>query len=113
MVTRTHPEGSHTRFVGHSTEIAVLATALDSASAGRGGVALLAGEPGIGKTRLADELSAHATQQGALVLWGAVMRVRAHLPSGHGSRSFAPMCRRVTSLTCARRFGLALRISLL
>jgi DNA-binding CsgD family transcriptional regulator len=33
-------------------------------------VVLLAGEPGIGKTRLAEELAAQATARGALVLWG-------------------------------------------
>jgi eukaryotic-like serine/threonine-protein kinase len=59
-----------TPFVGCAGELAVLAADLDAAVAGRGRVVLLAGEPGIGKTRLAEELAARATARGALVLWG-------------------------------------------
>lgn len=57
-------------FIGRQPEMDVLAVALDSALAGRGQVAMLAGEPGIGKTRLANELTLLATEQGATVLWG-------------------------------------------
>jgi hypothetical protein len=31
---------------------------------------MVAGEPGIGKTRIAQELARHAEEHGALVLWG-------------------------------------------
>ncbi len=44
--------------------------ALDAASAGRGGAALLVGEAGIGKSRLARELSAAARGAGMVVLTG-------------------------------------------
>jgi DNA-binding CsgD family transcriptional regulator/tetratricopeptide (TPR) repeat protein len=47
-------------FVGRASELRQLEQALDDARAGRGGTALLAGEPGIGKTRLATELAARA-----------------------------------------------------
>jgi DNA-binding CsgD family transcriptional regulator len=57
-------------FVGREAELAALTADLDAALGGRGGVALVAGEPGIGKTRLAEELAAQATARGALVLWG-------------------------------------------
>ena len=57
-------------FVGRERELAELAGGLDDAFAGRGRLFLLAGEPGIGKSRLADELSAHATVRGAQVLVG-------------------------------------------
>jgi DNA-binding CsgD family transcriptional regulator len=57
-------------FVGREAELAALTADLDAALAGRGGVVLLAGEPGIGKTRLAEELAAQASARGALVLWG-------------------------------------------
>ena len=59
-----------TPFVGRTGELAALTTDLDAAVGGRGGVVLLAGEPGIGKTRLAEELAARAMARGAVVLWG-------------------------------------------
>ncbi|HKF28564.1 MAG TPA: AAA family ATPase, partial [Candidatus Binataceae bacterium] len=39
-------------------------------SAGRGRIFLLSGEPGIGKTRLAEEMSNEASSRGMRVLWG-------------------------------------------
>jgi hypothetical protein len=59
-----------TPFVGREGELAALAADLAGALAGAGGVVLLAGEPGIGKTRLAEELAAQASARGALVPWG-------------------------------------------
>ena len=44
--------------------------ALDQALTANGRVVLISGEPGIGKTRLAEELAAHAAERGALVAWG-------------------------------------------
>jgi DNA-binding SARP family transcriptional activator len=57
-------------FVGRERELAALSGGLDDAFAGRGRLFLLAGEPGIGKSRLAEELVAHATARGARVLIG-------------------------------------------
>ena len=59
-----------TPFVGRAGELAALTADLDAAVGGRGGVVLVAGEPGIGKTRLAEELAARASGRGAVVLWG-------------------------------------------
>ena len=50
--------------------MAVLNEALDDAMSGHGRLAMLAGEPGIGKTRTAQELASYAEAQGARVLWG-------------------------------------------
>jgi DNA-binding SARP family transcriptional activator len=57
-------------FVGRERELAELVGGIDDAFAGRGRLFLLVGEPGIGKSRLAEELSAHATARGARVLVG-------------------------------------------
>jgi DNA-binding SARP family transcriptional activator/tetratricopeptide (TPR) repeat protein len=57
-------------FVGRDRELRVLDEALEDALAGRGHVILLAGEPGIGKSRLAAELSSDAHARGAKVLVG-------------------------------------------
>jgi ATP/maltotriose-dependent transcriptional regulator MalT len=57
-------------FVGRREEQRRLEAALAEASAGSGRVVLLAGEPGIGKTRMAQELAAHAEGRGMRVLWG-------------------------------------------
>lgn len=46
--------------VGRSTELDALSSALDDARLGRTNVALIGGEAGIGKTRLVEELLAHA-----------------------------------------------------
>src|SRR5437867_2153995 len=56
--------------VGRDRELAELRAGLEEAFRGRGRLALLVGEPGIGKTRLADELAAHAADLGARVVFG-------------------------------------------
>ena len=50
--------------------MAMLTAALDRALSGQGQVVMLAGEPGIGKTRLAQELVSRAESLGAQVLLG-------------------------------------------
>jgi DNA-binding SARP family transcriptional activator len=56
--------------VGRQQPLSVGLAALDSAAAGRGGLLWLAGEPGIGKTRLAQEVAAAAAGRGFAVGWG-------------------------------------------
>ena len=58
-------------FVGRQREMAELRAALEDAMAGRGQMVMLAGELGIGKTRLAQELASRAESFGAQVLWGS------------------------------------------
>ena len=79
-------------FVGRDRELAELVAALDAAFAGSGRLVLLAGEPGIGKSRLADALMEEARSRGASVVagrsweaggapayWPWIQALRAHL----------------------------------
>lgn len=57
-------------FVGRQREMDALKAALEDALSGRGRLTMLVGEPGIGKTRTAEELASYAESRGAQVLWG-------------------------------------------
>jgi hypothetical protein len=58
--------------VERASELDLLSAAAAAAREGRGAVITIAGEPGIGKTRLADEASYQARAAGMLVAWGRV-----------------------------------------
>ena len=58
------------RFVGRAAELAELQAALRDAAERRPSLALVGGESGVGKSRLADELKRHARESGARVLSG-------------------------------------------
>ena len=57
-------------FVGRQREMGELKASLEEALAGHGRLAMLVGEPGIGKTRTALELATYAGLRQAQVLWG-------------------------------------------
>ncbi|WP_374024430.1 BTAD domain-containing putative transcriptional regulator [Mycobacterium sp. HNNTM2301] len=57
-------------FVGRGPELAGLVSAWQTATAGGTHLVLIAGEPGVGKTRLAGEWSQQAYQLEAIVLYG-------------------------------------------
>ena len=67
-------EGSDHRraaaLVGRDREVAQGLALLDDAAADAGNLLLISGEPGIGKSRLADELARHARDRGFQVAWG-------------------------------------------
>jgi predicted ATPase len=79
--------------------MALLRAALEDACAGQGNVVLLAGEPGIGKTRTAEELGLQAAQRGAQVLWGRCYE-------GSGAPAFWPWVQ-TNAITAFHRGGSA------
>jgi class 3 adenylate cyclase len=68
------------QFVGRRQEMEQLKASLESALSGQGTLAMLAGEPGIGKTRLAEEFAVYASLRGAQVLTGRCFEGEVTLP---------------------------------
>jgi DNA-binding SARP family transcriptional activator len=69
------PEGDNVSpgersFVGREGELATFVEGLERALAGEASLFLVAGEPGIGKSRLVDEIASRARKRGAKVVWG-------------------------------------------
>ena len=81
-------------FVGREREMTELKASLGDAFSGRGRLVMLVGEPGIGKTRTAQELAALAQERDAQVLWGWCYEEQGarHL-TGPGPSPFAPTSR--------------------
>ena len=61
--------------IARERELTELCSRLDAVAAGAGAAALISGEPGIGKTTLADALAAEALSHGFRVVWGRCWEV--------------------------------------
>lgn len=74
--------GSHpqTRLVARERELATVRDAFDAVMAGAGRVLLLAGEPGIGKTRLAQQVTVDAESEGFRVATGRCYQLQSDAP---------------------------------
>ena len=71
--------------VGRDAEVTRLRAAIERAAAGQAAVVLVAGEAGIGKSRLVAEVVGHAEGLGAVVLAGGCLDV------GEGVLAYAPV----------------------
>jgi len=76
---------SSRRLVGREYQLAELQRLLHDAIAGKARIALIGGESGVGKTRLADELLHHAKAQGVRVLAGDCIEL------AEGELPYAPL----------------------
>jgi class 3 adenylate cyclase len=68
------------RFVGRQQELDELKLQLESAFSGKGSLCMLVGEPGIGKSRLAEEFAVYARLRGAQVLRGCSFEGSVEVP---------------------------------
>ncbi len=68
------------RLIDREEEVAALKRALESMLSAKGQVVFVAGEPGIGKTRLAEELLVYARLRGALALVGHCYEQEINVP---------------------------------
>ncbi|HEU4977583.1 MAG TPA: AAA family ATPase, partial [Solirubrobacteraceae bacterium] len=91
MATRV----TSSRLVGRAAELAELEAALSDAAAGRPSLAFVAGESGVGKTRLLAELERHARDGGARVVGGDCVDL------GDGELPYAPLVAALRSLSRA------------
>ena len=90
------PRVSSSTFVGRSVELAELEAAFSEAAGGRASIAFVAGDSGVGKTRLVDELAARARASGARVLGGDCVEL------GEGELPYAPIVTALRALARAR-----------
>jgi len=67
-------------FIGRTKNLNQLEGALEAAKRGRGGLAFLIGESGVGKTRLAAEVARRAGALGMETLWGSCSQADPGLP---------------------------------
>ncbi len=81
--TAPTPPAGEGELVGRDEQLALLDRTLAGVAASRGRLVLVAGEPGIGKTRLAEEVAWRAAAQGTRVVWG-------HCYEGEGAPAFWP-----------------------
>ena len=72
--------GRRTPFVGRDAERAELGRWLDRAARGRGGLVLIGGEPGVGKTRLVEQLLEAARERRCLALTGRCYEIEGTAP---------------------------------
>jgi hypothetical protein len=77
-------------FVGRERELHTLHAALADAFEGRGRLVMLVGEPGIGKTRLAEEIASYGRSQRAQVLFGRCY-------DGEGASAYWPWIQAIRS----------------
>jgi DNA-binding CsgD family transcriptional regulator len=95
--------------VGRAAELGVLHSLLDDAEKGRGRTVFLSGEPGIGKTRLSEELAREATRRQWVVAVGRAYAVESGVPFAPFADALLPILRALppSALAALSRGGAA------
>ena len=88
-------------FVGRDEELSCLRDALRRAAAGRPGMVLLAGEAGVGKSRLVARFAEQASRAGAVVAVGGAA------PLTGGALPYAPLLQALRAAEAACERGVA------
>jgi class 3 adenylate cyclase len=91
-------------FVGREPELERLATALAETAVGRGGLVMVLGDPGMGKTRTTEELAERARREGMDVAWG-------HCYEGDWAPPYGPFVEMLEALAASTEPG-ELRVDL-
>ncbi len=80
----TAPPVGKTRFIGREAERADLRRFVEQAAAGQGTFVMIGGEPGVGKTRMAEEIAEEASNKGMMAWVG-------HCPETEAGVPYAPV----------------------
>lgn len=86
-------EGRLSPFTGRDRELGILRQKIDVVQQGEGGVLVLSGEVGIGKTRLAEEAVKYADRNGFRVLRGRAQPGELALPYSHWAEAIREFLR--------------------
>jgi DNA-binding CsgD family transcriptional regulator/tetratricopeptide (TPR) repeat protein len=92
-------------FVGRQHELSELLRLLQGAERGTGSIAVLEGEPGIGKTGTAEEFAIEARSRGATVLWGRCFEGEECPPYGPWITALRPAVRSADLRELRRTMG--------
>jgi DNA-binding CsgD family transcriptional regulator len=87
--------------VGRAAELSALHSLLDDAESGRGRTVFLSGEPGIGKTRLTEELAREASRRSWTVAAGRAYAVESGVPYAPFADALLPVLRALPPATLA------------
>ncbi|MGO9452458.1 MAG: ATP-binding protein [Candidatus Binataceae bacterium] len=96
---------SRTPFVGRTGQLKRLSAKLEEACNGRGSIAMLRGEPGIGKTRTIEEFADLARQSDAVLIRGACYEGEWQAPYGPFAEAIIDYARHVEPVELAAALG--------
>jgi class 3 adenylate cyclase/tetratricopeptide (TPR) repeat protein len=105
MQERAAPAHRKTEFVGRDAERADLRHHVENAGAGRGSLVMIGGEPGVGKTRITEEISEEAASHRLLSLVGHCYETEAPVPYAPVAEIFEATARVVSRGTLWEALG--------